>query len=182
MALAHHSTKLSGASEWPSPVSKAGASASKHEATTSAPRADSPRTYSCLLCQQRKVKCDKKDPCSACSKARVICNFRPPATPRRRKKRSHEEELLERLDRYEQLLKNAGIGMPLTQDENTGNNIDGLVNESNAPNQTSIPIDKQDGVVHDPGRVAQPQFKETGKLITGRGQSRYLEKYVSLLV
>lgn len=58
----------------------------------------------CLLCQQRKVRCDRKFPCANCIKSRVQC---VPSTlvPRQRKRRFPERELLERLRQYEDLLQ-----------------------------------------------------------------------------
>ncbi|KAI8964863.1 fungal-specific transcription factor domain-containing protein [Daldinia sp. FL1419] len=67
------------------------------------------RGHSCVLCQQRKVRCDKSKPCSNCLKANVECRVVPPQPPRRRKKRVPERDLVERLRRYEALLAQNGI-------------------------------------------------------------------------
>ncbi|KAI8632125.1 hypothetical protein F5Y19DRAFT_493036 [Xylariaceae sp. FL1651] len=67
------------------------------------------RGHSCVLCQQRKVRCDKKKPCSNCVKAGVECRIVPPQPPRRRKKRIPERDLVERLRKYETLLSQNGI-------------------------------------------------------------------------
>jgi hypothetical protein len=74
------------------------------------PAAHSPnsRPLACLRCQQRKVKCDREQPCSSCVKARVECKSVALLQPRRRKKRFPEAELLARLRRYEELLKSYG--------------------------------------------------------------------------
>ncbi|KAJ6114970.1 hypothetical protein N7486_000748 [Penicillium sp. IBT 16267x] len=45
-----------------------------------------PKPYSCVVCHNRKVKCDRKEPCSNCAKADVECVYRPPPPPRRRKR------------------------------------------------------------------------------------------------
>ncbi|RSL78454.1 hypothetical protein CEP51_008202 [Fusarium floridanum] len=64
---------------------------------------ESKRILACVLCQQRKKKCDRKSPCSFCIKAKVTCI---PSTPApKRKRRKPTKELLERLERCEQLLK-----------------------------------------------------------------------------
>ena len=65
--------------------------------------------YSCLRCFNRRVKCDKQQPCSACIRHDAECVFRVPPPPRRRKQRAQEEILLERLKRYETLLNQSGI-------------------------------------------------------------------------
>jgi hypothetical protein len=66
------------------------------------------RVLACVLCQQRKVKCDRQFPCGNCVKARVQC---VPATlaPRQRKRRYPERHLLERLRKYEDLLRQNNI-------------------------------------------------------------------------
>lgn len=66
------------------------------------------RVLACMLCQQRKVKCDHKFPCQNCLRAGVQCV--PTAlTPRQRRRRLPERELLERLSRYEDLLRQNNI-------------------------------------------------------------------------
>ena len=67
--------------------------------------------HSCVLCSRRKVRCDRRDPCSNCTKARAECIFRTPAPPRRRKRRSPETTLHARLRRYEQMLEARGVDM-----------------------------------------------------------------------
>lgn len=74
------------------------------------------RVLACVLCQDRKVKCDRKIPCAHCIKSRVQCI---PATlaPRRRRPKFPERELLERLRRYEDLLRENNIRFePLYKD------------------------------------------------------------------
>ena len=60
------------------------------------------------MCQQRKVRCDRTFPCANCVKAKAQCI---PANllPRRRKRRFPERELLDRLRRYETLLRQNDI-------------------------------------------------------------------------
>jgi hypothetical protein len=62
-----------------------------------------------VLCQQRKVRCDKNKPCSNCVKAGAECRIVPPQPPRRRKKRLQEKDLLDRLRKYETLLAQNGV-------------------------------------------------------------------------
>lgn len=91
--------------------------------------------YACAICVQRKVKCDKRQPCcSACSRSSLPCRYRssPPSQRRKRKAFSavlenaggsrHEshnhashhqnglsQALLERLRTHETTLRSAGI-------------------------------------------------------------------------
>ena len=69
------------------------------------------RKHPCVLCQQRKVKCDRSIPCANCNKARVDCISTTSIPPRKRKKRFSEAELLARLSRYEEHLKGYGADL-----------------------------------------------------------------------
>ncbi|RLL93538.1 hypothetical protein CFD26_100310 [Aspergillus turcosus] len=64
------------------------------------------RVLACVLCQHRKVKCDRGFPCANCVRAEAQC---VPATQVRRRRRFPERELLERLRRYEDLLRQNNI-------------------------------------------------------------------------
>lgn len=44
------------------------------------------KPYSCVVCHNRKVKCNRKEPCSNCAKANIECIYHPPPPPRRRKR------------------------------------------------------------------------------------------------
>jgi len=68
------------------------------------PATQSQRILACVLCQQRKTRCDRKFPCAVCVKSNVQC---VPATlaTRQRRRRFAERDLLERLRHYENLLR-----------------------------------------------------------------------------
>lgn len=75
------------------------------------------RGHSCVLCQQRKVRCDKQKPCANCVKAQVECRVVPPQPPRRRRKKPQERDLIERLKKYEALLAQHGVSFePIADD------------------------------------------------------------------
>lgn len=78
-------------------------------AMSSPPVAASQRILACVQCQQRKVKCDRKFPCANCVKARAQCVPANTLPPRQRRRRFPERELLERLRRYEGLLRQNNI-------------------------------------------------------------------------
>lgn len=72
---------------------------------------DGLQIWSCVLCRRRKVKCDRRNPCSNCTRNRVECHF--PVTgrlPRRRdptiwkSPTEKQAELLNRLRRLESLV------------------------------------------------------------------------------
>lgn len=66
------------------------------------------RQLACVRCQQRKVKCDHKDPCATCVKAGVPC-VTSNQVQRRRKRRLPERDLLDRIRKYEDLLTQHNI-------------------------------------------------------------------------
>ncbi|KAI8633354.1 hypothetical protein F5Y19DRAFT_490533 [Xylariaceae sp. FL1651] len=66
-------------------------------------------TYSCIRCADRKVKCDRKTPCSACVRHSVDCVFNPSQPPRNRHKRLNAQILTDRLRYYEAILREKGI-------------------------------------------------------------------------
>ncbi|OBT72758.1 hypothetical protein VF21_08996 [Pseudogymnoascus sp. 05NY08] len=67
------------------------------------------KVFSCVLCAQRKVKCDRKQPCSNCTKSGVNCTPGAPPKPRSRRRRVIETDVAARLQRYEELLRRHGI-------------------------------------------------------------------------
>ena len=111
------------------------------------------RAHSCVLCQQRKVKCDRQKPCSNCVKARAECIPSVPTLPRRRKRKFSEQDLATKLRRYEFLLKKHGIKV-----------------EDEEPN---------DGGQMSKDRDWYPASKgPKGLMLADSQHSRYVEKYI----
>ncbi|KAI1377469.1 fungal-specific transcription factor domain-containing protein [Hypoxylon crocopeplum] len=69
-----------------------------------------PRVLACVLCQNRKIKCDRKTPCSNCIKANVTCTPSTPAPARKR--RRPNQDLQQRLARCEELLSEYATAKP----------------------------------------------------------------------
>ena len=65
--------------------------------------------FSCVVCTQRKVRCDKNKPCKNCVKAGIKCEVAPPPPPRRRKRKLDEQELLRKLAKYEEFMEKKGV-------------------------------------------------------------------------
>ena len=85
------------------------------------------RGHSCVLCQQRKVRCDRRKPCANCVKANVECKVVPPQPPRRRRKKPHERDLIDRLKKYEALLAQHGVNFePIADDFKASDNADDI--------------------------------------------------------
>lgn len=80
-----------------------------HSSASASPAVSSRPTFSCVRCADRKVKCDRLLPCSACVRHKAECIFRPPRPPRRRPKQTADQNIQSRLRHYEALLKDNGI-------------------------------------------------------------------------
>ncbi|CAG9984367.1 unnamed protein product [Clonostachys byssicola] len=97
------STRIAPAYDAPVPIAPAPAG---HSADGDASKSTMP--YSCQTCARRKVKCDKVAPaCSSCRKSRLDCSYQAPV-PRAQKRRV-TRDVLQRLARYELILRQHGL-------------------------------------------------------------------------
>lgn len=116
-------------------------------AVTQEPSVKLTRGHSCVLCQQRKVRCDKNKPCANCLKAGVECTVVAPQPPRRRKKKPQERELIDRLRKYETLLSQHGVDFePIGQtfkssDPTSLDDLDEIEHGSESTKQISSSLD-----------------------------------------
>ena len=110
------------------------------------------RVLSCVLCAQRKVKCDRKFPCSNCTRTGVQC-VAAATVPRQRRRRFPERELLERLHNYEDLLKAHNIAFqPLHT--NTANNLPSPESRSDSHSNHGQAEERARGPVERPRQVS----------------------------
>ncbi|KAK9387170.1 hypothetical protein V1515DRAFT_615798 [Lipomyces mesembrius] len=112
------------------------------------------RGHSCAL-SSSKVRCSGQKPCSNCVKAGAECMT--PVTSHRRKRKLPEEDILLRLRRYEEVIIKHGLKV---EDENCENPSDGQRLGTKETHKASRPSGS--GI-------------DNGKLIVGRGNSRYIE-------
>ncbi|KAG7001413.1 transcription factor vrtR1 [Physcia stellaris] len=140
---------------------------------TSAAGTHNLKSHACVLCQRRKVKCDKREPCANCTKARTDCVFRAPTTQRRRPRKSPEAILLARCRRYEELLRGAGVkiessaaGPDVAQrvENLTINESDQTIKSLGNPSPQSVVL----------GKGVRPAA-ERGQIVVKNGKTRYLE-------
>ncbi|KAL8343850.1 hypothetical protein RB601_004393 [Gaeumannomyces tritici] len=120
----------------------------------------SPRILACVLCQHRKIKCDRSFPCANCLKANVQCTPSTPAPPRKR--RRPNQDLQERLARCEELLREYAS-------EGKGEDIPSTpTHSSTSPQHTPKPSEEP-----------MPNWHKHGKLIKQEGGStRFIDSYV----
>ena len=120
------------------------------------PNEQSSMPYTCVTCARRKVKCDKAAPtCSTCRKARLECEYQEPA-PRKRK-RKPVDDVHERLEHYEKLLKQNGI---LSQDES----------DKTSPTETEPAFYMS--------KSRPPNGMSSGKLMGGPGKARFIDSSI----
>ncbi|EED18904.1 C6 transcription factor, putative [Talaromyces stipitatus ATCC 10500] len=125
---------------------------------------DTLKSYSCFTCRQRKVRCDRRSPCSNCVKTEKQCSFIPPVRGKRKRTKPLREGLHAKLKRYEELLRSHGVKVEPSSD-------DGEDSDSEAASQ-------HDTEMKD---VVKPRSKflemddSNSKLITKEGSSRYFD-------
>ncbi|OAL00982.1 hypothetical protein IQ06DRAFT_178040, partial [Phaeosphaeriaceae sp. SRC1lsM3a] len=121
---------------------------------------------SCVLCAQRKVRCDRRPTgCANCSKARVPCIYKAPPPPRRRKKGEQDLNAADRIVAYEEALRGLGVDPEEIVKQAVAKKRDPGASEMNCflrPHE-----DEKQGNSHAPS--------EAGILVSEPGRSRYLE-------
>lgn len=125
--------------------------------------------FSCLACRQRKIKCNRQDPCLNCKRSGSQCNFIPPVRGKPKRKKTPTEGLHARLKRYEELLKSYGAMIepsetyhaPPVSDSNV--NINDDTEYQRATGAGSFPVGYN---------------KSRSRLVSQNGSSRYFERYV----
>ncbi|OJJ34571.1 hypothetical protein ASPWEDRAFT_112834 [Aspergillus wentii DTO 134E9] len=109
------------------------------------------RMFACVLCQRRKVRCDRNVPCANCLRSQAQC-IPSDQLPRRRKRRFPERQLLERLHEYERLLRQNNVKFdPLHGDSAGDHNIPSQASDRIL--QSEPPSDRE------PGRSSSPVVK-----------------------
>ncbi|RDL39484.1 uncharacterized protein BP5553_03824 [Venustampulla echinocandica] len=120
------------------------------------------RGHSCVLCQQRKVRCDRLKPCANCLKAGAECVASTPTLPRRRKRKLNEIDIGAKLRKYEQLLKKHGVKIEEDGGSAAVEELDNSYREDGA--QAALNM-----------TVPRPRNAEPGALFTDKENSRYVE-------
>ncbi|KAK7402581.1 hypothetical protein QQX98_011686 [Neonectria punicea] len=93
--------------------------------------------HACSLCARRKVKCDKRDPCSNCLKAQALCSYEAPI-PSRPRKRAADEDLLVRLGLYEDLMRKHNVDFAHCANTWVSSGLEGRLKESDSPMKSPL--------------------------------------------
>ena len=132
------------------------------------------KRFSCLTCRQRKVKCDRRNPCSNCTRAARQCSYIPPVRGKPKRRITPKEGLHAKLRRYEEMLKAYGAEIELSDNDNNNASDAETLSE---PDVQMVFEDAESPKMSDGSPFAFDQTKT--KLITKNGSSRYFDKYVS---
>ena len=127
-------------------------------------------TYSCIRCADRKVKCDRRNPCSACVRHNADCVFDLSQPPRKKNKHVRDQHLAERLQRYEALLEEHGIDPDCQALDSLNPGF--RRNHSSAPAQGESEPKTRDSNEPEPG-----DHVNKTQVVHGQGRSQILEKY-----
>ncbi|KAI1453330.1 C6 transcription factor [Annulohypoxylon moriforme] len=128
---------------------------------------DGLKGYSCLICRQRKVKCDRRAPCSNCAKAEKQCSFVPPVRGKRKRTKPRKEGIHAKLKRYEDLLKSYGANIEPSEEFDDS--------DTETASQPDLEIDKS-AEIRTKSRSDPFGLEETKpRLITKEGMSSYFE-------
>ena len=129
---------------------------------------------SCTERRRRKVKCDKKHPCSNCARAKIECIFPGPGRAPRKSRKPPDAELLERLRRLEGVVHTLNAQVEEHEQEaaererGSGSRqasvSEQCFNNSNVANSPSVVADNSvEGL--------ETRF---GRLVVDNGRSRYI--------
>jgi hypothetical protein len=159
--------------------------------SATAPRhADTSSSRSCVTCRRRKVRCNKRTPCSNCTKAGIECIFPPPGRAPRKSRRPPDAELLSRLRRLEGVIDHLRSGNG-SGSEGTSARTPSLTTSSTVISDTpaSAPVPTAAAPAAPPGPQSQgsecpfadPKSpapnrleNELGRLVIDEGRSRYV--------
>ena len=147
-----------------------------HSLALTSPNLSSRPTSSCIRCSDRKVRCDRQNPCAACVKHHAQCVFRPHQPPRRKQKRAKGGHLEEKLKRYEALLQKLGVdpnGLPNdpeAEQRHADSDLEAATTEdaSQSPTPASSAVEREQSI-------------STSQLLHGQGRSKFVDKGVHFL-
>lgn len=137
-----------------------------------------PNPRSCITCRRRKVKCDKKQPCSNCARARIECVFPGPGRAPRKSRRPPDAELLDRLRRLEGVVQNLNAqveeheqeaaererGSGSRQGSTSENHFSGASDPYRTKDSPSVSVDNS----------VEGLESRFGRLVVDKGRSRYI--------
>ncbi|KAF2731933.1 hypothetical protein EJ04DRAFT_441932 [Polyplosphaeria fusca] len=124
---------------------------------------------SCVTCRKRKVKCDKKHPCSNCARAKIECIFPGPGRAPRKARKPPDGELLERLRRLEGVVSN--LNAQVEEHEQEAADRDRAQRGEELERRSSWKREEPSVAVDNSVEGLENRF---GRLVVDKGRSRYI--------
>lgn len=120
---------------------------------------------SCVLCRQRKVKCDRRQPCSNCVRARASC-VHPPGAGRaaKRPRQAVDTKVLDRLSHLETTIRR--LQKQAKDREADSHTPESITSESVRTGENKGPVDD--------ATQRTETASELGRLVVEESQSRYV--------
>ena len=133
------------------------------------------KIYACTACAQRKVKCDKRQPCLACVKSRLECRYRTTPPPQRRKRKIEDanQTLLDRIRSHEAAMRTAGI--PFESFDDFNDRVEGQDESRGETTENARGRSLPAGTVESSKVPAQTPLPHRGILVSEHGGRRYYE-------
>ncbi|KAI4140836.1 MAG: hypothetical protein LQ341_003683, partial [Variospora aurantia] len=138
---------------------------------------------SCVTCRKRKVRCDKRHPCSNCNKAAIECVFPGPGRAPRRSRKPPDAELLARLRRLEGVVQHLGKNIDEEPEKSEEVVQDEPVDDDHGTETDTQPVKQEKKIPKGCGMFNGPEppkksvdgvTKEFGRLVVDEGRSRYV--------
>ncbi|KAF2840997.1 hypothetical protein M501DRAFT_1010158 [Patellaria atrata CBS 101060] len=138
---------------------------------------------SCVTCRKRKVKCDKKQPCTNCTRQHIECVYPSPGRAPRKPRKPADGELIERLRKLEGVVKSLGLQVEEEQAlaEEANRKLETTASRPN-PEQCSLALEKAKDIER--REEFRRKTKEDthvngletrfGRLVVDEGRSRYI--------
>lgn len=130
-----------------------------------------PHKRSCMICRQRKVRCDKVQPCAECKRRGHECIFpMPPKATGKKIRPSTDPEILRRLNRLESIVKD--IGPPPDEALRSDSSTVSLL-----PNSQHRSQERRDSPLGDTVNLScESSSPDTrpGRLVSNEGRCRYV--------
>ncbi len=118
---------------------------------------------SCVTCRRRKVRCNKENPCSNCTRAGIECVFPGPGRAPRKSRKPPDAELLARLKKLEGVVTSLGAQVDENGTLHTAHKTDGQTHHaSDSP-------ENQAGEGH-----RNSIDRHLGRLVINEDRSRYV--------
>ncbi|KAF2801693.1 uncharacterized protein BDZ99DRAFT_402906 [Mytilinidion resinicola] len=130
---------------------------------------------SCVTCRKRKVKCDKRNPCSNCTKAKIECVFPSPGRAPRKSRKPPDGELMERLRKLEGVVQSLNAQVEEEQQAHGGSgegaSRQGSTAEGDSKPHCPMGAESPRVVVDNSVEGLENRF---GRLVVDQGRSRYI--------